>query len=82
MSYSPCPFVLFLIWLVGILPENWGQGFCQFFSILDQICFKRGVYFQKVDSRKTSQICPNCLMVTGKKDLSERNSPSRDGRTD
>ncbi|NEO74609.1 zinc ribbon domain-containing protein, partial [Moorena sp. SIO3H5] len=35
-------------------------------------CFKRGVYFQKVDARKTSQICPNCLTQTGKKELSQR----------
>ncbi|MEA5504754.1 transposase [Halotia wernerae UHCC 0503] len=47
-------------------------GFGQFFSILEQTCFKRGVYFQKVNSRKTSQICPNCLFETGKKELSER----------
>lgn len=47
-------------------------GFCQFFQILEQCCFKRGVYFQKVDSRKTSQICPHCGTETGKKDLSER----------
>ncbi len=47
-------------------------GFGQFFNILEQICFKRGVYFQKVDSRKTSQICPNCGVETGKKELSER----------
>lgn len=47
-------------------------GFGQFFSILDRICFKRSVYFQKVDGRKTSQICPNCQSVMGKKDLSER----------
>ncbi|WP_318780269.1 zinc ribbon domain-containing protein [Anabaenopsis elenkinii] len=33
---------------------------------------KRDVYFQKVDSRKTSQICPNCGVETGKKELSER----------
>ena len=26
----------------------------------------------EVDSRKTSQICPNCGVETGKKDLSER----------
>ena len=26
----------------------------------------------EVDSRKTSQICPNCLVETGLKDLSER----------
>ncbi|MFB2918676.1 MULTISPECIES: zinc ribbon domain-containing protein [Aerosakkonema] len=30
------------------------------------------VYFQKVDSRKTSQICPSCVVETGKKELSER----------
>jgi putative transposase len=47
-------------------------GFGQFFSILEQTCFKRGVYFQKVDSRKTSQICPSCGVETGKKELSER----------
>ncbi|MFQ4143445.1 transposase [Chlorogloeopsis sp. ULAP02] len=47
-------------------------GFGQFFNILEQTCFKRGVYFQKVDSRKTSQICPSCGIETGKKELSER----------
>jgi putative transposase len=47
-------------------------GFGQFFQILEQVCFKHGVYFQKVDSKKTSQICPNCLTETGKKELSER----------
>ncbi len=47
-------------------------GFGQFFNILEQICFKRDVYFQKVDSRKTSQICPSCGTETGKKELSER----------
>ncbi len=47
-------------------------GFGQFFNILNQTCFKRDVYFQKVDSRKTSQICPSCGVVTGKKELSER----------
>ncbi|MGI2904453.1 RNA-guided endonuclease InsQ/TnpB family protein [Tolypothrix sp. VBCCA 56010] len=50
------------------LDAGWGQ----FFQILEQCCFKRGVYFQKVNSRKTSQICPNCQTETGKKDLSER----------
>lgn len=44
----------------------------QFFNILKQCCFKRGVFFMEVDSRKTSQICPNCGVETGKKDLSER----------
>jgi putative transposase len=48
-------------------------GFGQFFNILEQTCFKRDVYFQKVDARKTSQICPNCGVETGKKELSQRN---------
>ena len=47
-------------------------GFGQFFNILEQTCFKRGVYFQKVDAKKTSQIGSNCLNETGKKELSER----------
>lgn len=50
------------------LDAGWGQ----FFEILEQCCFKRGVFFQKVDSRKTSQICPNCRIETGKKELSQR----------
>lgn len=50
------------------LDAGWGQ----FFQILEQCCLKRGVFFLKVDARKTSQICPNCLTQTGKKELSER----------
>jgi putative transposase len=63
--------------LVGLSMAMLGKhcldaGFGQFFNILEQNCFKRGVYFQKVDANKTSQICPNCLNETGKKELSER----------
>ncbi len=47
-------------------------GWSQLFNILKQCCFKRGVFFMEVDSKKTSQICPNCGIETGKKDLSER----------
>jgi putative transposase len=50
------------------LDAGWGQ----FFQVLEQCCRKRGVFFLKVDSKKTSQICPNCLTETGKKELSER----------
>ncbi len=50
------------------LDAGWGQ----FFQILEQCCKKRGVFFLKVDSKKTSQICPNCLVETGKKELSQR----------
>lgn len=50
------------------LDAGWGQ----FFQILEQCCQKRGVFFLKVDSKKTSQICPHCLVETGKKELRER----------
>jgi putative transposase len=50
------------------LDAGWGQ----FFQVLEQCCWKRGVFFLKVASIKTSQICPNCLTETGKKELSER----------
>ncbi len=57
----------------GILGKHClDAGFGQFFNILEQICFKRDVYFKKVDGRKTSQICPNCGVETGKKELSQR----------
>ncbi len=36
------------------------------------MAWKRDVYFEKVDANFTSQICPNCGVVTGKKDLSQR----------
>lgn len=47
-------------------------GFGQFLSILSHVCFKRGLYFAKVDANRTSQICPNCQTHIGKKELSER----------
>jgi len=50
------------------LDAGWGS----FLIKLEQVCFKRGVFFLKVDARKTSQICPSCLLQTGKKELSER----------
>ena len=53
------------------LEASWGQ----FFTILEQTCFKHGVYFQKVSTHKTSQICPSCGVETGKKELSERTHP-------
>jgi putative transposase len=63
--------------LVGLSTAMLGKhcldaGFGQLFNILEQTCFKRGVLFQKVDAKKTSQICPNCFNETGKKELSER----------
>ena len=50
------------------LDAGWGQ----FFQVLEQCCRKCGVFFLKLDSKNTSQICPNCLVETGKKELSQR----------
>lgn len=47
-------------------------GFGQFLSILEFVCHKRGIYFERVDPNYTSQICPRCQALTGKKLLSER----------
>jgi putative transposase len=63
--------------LVGLSRAMLGKrcldaGFGQFFNILEQTCFKRRVFCQKVDAKKTSYICLYCLNETGKKELSER----------
>ncbi|MEB3356010.1 MAG: transposase [Synechococcales bacterium] len=50
------------------LDAAWGE----FLRILEWVCWKRGVYFAKVDADKTSQSCPACGVITGKKALSER----------
>ncbi len=47
-------------------------GFGQFLNILEFVCWKRGVYFERVDPNLTSQTCPRCQTITGKKELSER----------
>ncbi|EAW36118.1 zinc ribbon domain-containing protein [Lyngbya sp. PCC 8106] len=63
----------FRTWAKGMLGKHTlDAGFGQFFNILTWVCWKRGVYFGKVDHRYTSQICPNCGTHTGKFDLSER----------
>ena len=46
-------------------------GFGQFLSILSWVCWKRGVYFAKVDPNGTSQTCPRCD-AHAPKDLSVR----------
>ena len=50
------------------LDAGWGQ----FLNILSQCCLKRGVFFLKVDAKKTNYFCPECLTETGEKLLSER----------
>ncbi len=47
-------------------------AFGAFLKILENVCFKQGVYFAKVDARGTSQTYPVCGINTGKKELSER----------
>lgn len=47
-------------------------GFGQFLSILEFVCHKRGVYFERVDPNLTSQTCPRCQTLTGKKLLDLR----------
>lgn len=46
-------------------------AFGQFLSILSWVCWKRGVFFLKVDASGTSQTCPKCHTHTPK-DLSVR----------
>ena len=46
-------------------------SFGAFLSLLEWVCFKRGNYFQRVNPRGTSQICPECG-ATVTKPLSER----------
>ena len=41
-------------------------------QILPFVCFKRGVYYLKIDKNYTSQICPECGINTGKKALNQR----------
>jgi putative transposase len=50
------------------LDAGWGQ----FLNILKWVCWKRDVYFALVDANQTSQTCPQCQTVAGKKDLSQR----------
>jgi putative transposase len=50
------------------LDAGWGS----FLDILKWVCWKRGVYFAKVDPNGTSQTCPQCGAHTGKKELSQR----------
>ena len=47
-------------------------GFGQFLNILEFVCWKKGVFFAKVNPNGTSETCPMCLEETGKKDLSQR----------
>jgi len=63
----------FRVWAKGLFGKHTlDAGFGQFLSILKFVCWKRGVYFAKVDKNYTSQVCPQCNSHTGKKELSVR----------
>jgi len=63
----------FRTWAQGMLGQHTlDAGFGQFVSILQWVCWKRGVYFAKVNKDYTSQVCPQCDTHTGKKALSDR----------
>ncbi|WP_323218045.1 transposase [Limnoraphis robusta] len=47
-------------------------GFGQFIEILQWVCWKRDVYFAKVNKDGTSQQCSQCGAHTGKKTLDVR----------
>jgi putative transposase len=63
----------FRVWAKGMFCKHTlDAGFAQFVSILQWVCWKRGVYFGKVNKDYTSQVCPQCDTHTGKKELKER----------
>ncbi|NMG11630.1 transposase [Brasilonema sp. UFV-L1] len=63
----------FRTWAKGMLGKHTlDAGFGQFISILKWVCWKRGVYFEKVNKDYTSQVCPQCDTHTGKKELNDR----------
>ncbi len=63
----------FRTWAKGMLgKQTLDAGFGQFLAILQWVCWKRGVYFIKVNKDYTSQTCPMCDAHTGKKELSDR----------
>ncbi len=63
----------FVSWARGMLsPSSVDAGFGQFVNILEWVCFRRDVYFAKVNKDGTSQTCPNCGAHTGKKTLDVR----------
>ncbi|NMF63852.1 RNA-guided endonuclease InsQ/TnpB family protein [Brasilonema octagenarum] len=52
--------------------STWRAAWGSFLEILSWVCWKRRVYFAKVNPNGTSQTCPQCGNHTGKKKLFER----------
>lgn len=68
----------FRTWAKGMFGKHTlDASFGQFFNILSYVCWKRDVFFAKVNKDYTSQICPEGNANTVKKDLSirEHNCP-------
>ena len=63
----------FQVWAKGMFGKHTlDAGFGQFINILEWVCWKRGMYFAKVNKDYTSQVCPQCDSHTGNKELSIR----------
>ena len=63
----------FKSWTRGMLRKHFADaGFGNFVNILQWVCKKTDTYFAKVDKDYTSQICPRCNSLTGKKSLDVR----------
>lgn len=64
----------FKSWSRGIVrKQSLDSGIGQFINeILPYICWKRDKFYLKVNKDGTSQECPNCGGITGKKTLDER----------
>ena len=64
----------FTSWQKGLFGKQIGNSSIGKFinQILPFVCWKRGVYYQKVNKDFSSQQCPNCGTLTGKKDLKTR----------
>ncbi|MBK4732007.1 transposase [Oxynema sp. CENA135] len=57
-------------------------AFGQFLSLTEWVCWKRGVYFAKVNPNGTSQTCPNCLATVSKGlEVREHHCPECGDRT-
>ena len=57
-------------------------AFGQFLSLLEWVCWKRGVFFLKVNPNGTSQTCPSCLATVSKAlDVREHHCPECGYRT-
>jgi putative transposase len=63
----------FRVWAKGMFSKHtMDASFGQFVEILKWVCWKQGVYFEKVNKDYTSQVCPSCDTHTGKKTLDNR----------